>query len=73
MIFWLLLTQNTPGESLTKEELQYGVDAANGVAESYQKSRNLSLCLFTAFSQHCHPNLKGNVYEHYLSIYFLQR
>ncbi|KAF5906571.1 ras GTPase-activating-like protein IQGAP1, partial [Clarias magur] len=29
--------QNTPGESLTKEELQSGVDAANNVAESYQR------------------------------------
>ncbi|KAB5525981.1 hypothetical protein PHYPO_G00146450 [Pangasianodon hypophthalmus] len=29
--------QNTPGESLTKEELQNGVDAANSVAEGYQR------------------------------------
>ncbi|XP_062845476.1 ras GTPase-activating-like protein IQGAP1 [Trichomycterus rosablanca] len=29
--------QNNPGESLTKEELQSGVNAANDVAESYQK------------------------------------
>ncbi|KAF7687951.1 ras GTPase-activating-like protein IQGAP1 [Silurus meridionalis] len=29
--------QNTPGEPLTKEELQCGVDSANGIAESYQR------------------------------------
>ncbi|TSK20028.1 Ras GTPase-activating-like protein IQGAP1 [Bagarius yarrelli] len=34
--------QNNPGESLTKEELQNGVEVANSVAESYQKMEMLS-------------------------------
>nr|XP_029499742.1 ras GTPase-activating-like protein IQGAP1 [Oncorhynchus nerka] len=35
--------QNSPGEALTKDELQTGVDAANGIAAGYQKSKPRSL------------------------------
>lgn len=39
----LCLSQNSPGEALTKDELQTGVDAANGIAAGYQKSKQQSL------------------------------
>lgn len=43
--------QNTPGEALTKDELQSGVDAANDVAESYQRSMKCSkiVCMKCVF------------------------
>lgn len=43
-----LLHQLSPGEALTKDELQSGVDVANEIAAGYQKSTRITHTFYTS-------------------------
>lgn len=53
-------SQVSPGEALTKEELQSGVDVANAVAESYQKCMCTTNTLVSSLGVDCDGSLSHN-------------